>query len=451
MSADTKSTFSSKFKNLDLLGNSYDLKYKNKSKYQTILGGCLSILVVCLIAISTYIFVRDGIDTTNPDVSMSTSISDNLPERQLYDNGYTVALGLFQSPNLIIKTEDIDTYFTTILYVYELVEGPLNTVVENLVAEFPFTACRDIEDTTLTKSFVSNQENDASKFASLFMLCPDVDMPEELFTVSNDFKLPYRTIRIKVMPCSRADSSECVTDPSVLGRVFLNFGFVQTSFIPSEKESPIQKVPLLKDFRVDITQEIKYEISLKGNEIFDDEKEFGDKTLKFSFIDNDDEKIYSVARDYTIIYCAPADVNTVNCPPYKVLTLRSSGKTLRIVRKYPKFLGTMGEIGGTAELIVIIVGFFYMFYNSYFQQLFKRKRVLNHDFQEYQKVYKTQTKKQKKELNNVADEIVHKRDDIIRLYQNQTSWEVIQNALFQDYHKKLFPLVRLHMEKMKWD
>ena len=51
----------------------------------------------------------------------------------------------------------------------------------------------------------------------------------------------------------------------------------------------------------------------------------------------------------------------------------------------------------------------------------------------------------------MAEEIVHKRDDIIRLYQNQTSWEVIQSALFKDYHRTLFPLVRLHMEKMKWD
>lgn len=70
-----------KFKQIDLLGNSYDLKYKNKSQYQTILGGFLSILVFTLISITTYIFIRNGFDTTSPDVSMSTSISDRLPKR----------------------------------------------------------------------------------------------------------------------------------------------------------------------------------------------------------------------------------------------------------------------------------------------------------------------------------------------------------------------------------
>jgi hypothetical protein len=412
----------------------------------------VSIIVVILIGISTYIFIRNGLDTSNPDVSMSTSISDSLPKRQLYDNEYALGLGVYVSPAQILKTPDIDSYFTVIMYVYELNKGPNDTVVESIVAEFPFKACKDIQDTTLTKSFIhADDGSDTAKFASLFMICPDVDKPEELFTISNDFQLPYRTIRLKVMPCSKPSSADCEMNPTTLSRVYLNFGFVQTSFIPSSKESPLKRVPLLKDFRVDLTQEMKYEISLKGNQIHDDEKDFSDKELAFSFIDNDDEKIYSVARDFTKVYCAPADVNTANCPPYNVISFRSSGKTLTIVRKYPKFLGTMGEIGGTAELIVIIVGFFYMFYNSYFQHLFKRKRVLNHNFDEYQKVYKTQTKKQKKELNKVAEEIVHKRDDIIRLYQNQTSWEVIQGALFKDYHRKLFPLVRLHMEKMKWD
>jgi hypothetical protein len=128
---------------------------------------------------------------------------------------------------------------------------------------------------------------------------------------------------------------------------------------------------------------MKYEISLKGNEIFDDNKDFSSMEQSFNFIDNDDEKIYSVYRDYTKLICTPAEVDSSTCPPYTVINMRSSGKTLTIVRKYPKFLETLGEIGGTADLIVIVVGFVYLFYNSYYLHLFKRKRVLNHDFDEY--------------------------------------------------------------------
>lgn len=157
---------------------------------------------------------------------MSTSISDNLPKRQLYDNAYSIGLGVYVSPAQILKTENIDSYFTTIMYVYELVEGPSDTVVENLVAEFPFKACKDLTDTTLSESFINDDRSEASQFASLFMLCPDVDKPEELFAVSNDFQLPYRTVRVKVMPCSKADSSDCQLDPNILARVYLNFGFV---------------------------------------------------------------------------------------------------------------------------------------------------------------------------------------------------------------------------------
>lgn len=312
----------------------------------------------------------------------------------MYDNSYTIGMGVYVNPSQILKTDDISSYFTVSMYIYELVEGASGDAEEQLVAEFPFIACRDINDKKLTESYISDDESrkETSEFSSLFMLCPNVDKPEELYTISNDFQLPYRTVRVKVFPCSKSTPTDCVLDPSILGRIFLNFGFVQTSFIPSDKSNPLKRVPLLKDFRLDLTQEMKYEISLKGNEIYDDEKDFGDKELSFSFIDNDDEKIYSIYRDYTKIYCSAANINTADCQPYTTIKFRSSGKTLTIVRKYPKFLGTLGEIGGTAELIVIIVGFFYMFYNSYFQSLFKRKRVLNHDFEEYQKVYKTKTK-----------------------------------------------------------
>lgn len=64
-------------------------------------------------------------------------------------------------------------------------------------------------------------------------------------------------------------------------------------------------------------------------------------------------------------------------------------------------------------------------------------------------MYKVETKEEAKDLDNLANEIVDKRDDIIRLYNNQTNWEVFQQVIFDDFHHILLPLVLLESEKKK--
>jgi hypothetical protein len=196
---------------------------------------------------------------------------------------------------------------------------------------------------------------------------------------------------------------------------------------------------------------MKYEISIKETQILDDDREFEDQALNFRFIDSDDEKIYSIARNAAKLDCTPAEVASSTCPAYQVINLRSSGKTIKLIRTYPKYLEMMGEIGGTAELIIILATFAYMFYNVYWMNRLKKNIVLKYDMEEYKKMYMVENPKQEKELDKITEQIIEKRDDILRLYYNQTSWEVIQEALFKDYHTKLFPLVRLHMEKMEWE
>ena len=129
-----ESKIKEKVRQLDLLGQTYDLKYKNSAKFQTVVGGIFSVVVVVLVGVATLIFIRNGLDTTNPDVSMSTSISHTLPKRDLYLHSYSVGFNVYLSPSKIVKTQDVSKYFTVIMYIYELAKGPNDTVVENLIA-----------------------------------------------------------------------------------------------------------------------------------------------------------------------------------------------------------------------------------------------------------------------------------------------------------------------------
>jgi hypothetical protein len=73
------------------------------------------------------------------------------------------------------------------MYVYELSQGVGDAVVETIKAKFDFKPCKDLEDKTMSRYFSTTEKNQLSKFADLFMVCPDITMPQELYTISNDF------------------------------------------------------------------------------------------------------------------------------------------------------------------------------------------------------------------------------------------------------------------------
>jgi hypothetical protein len=50
------------------------------------------------------------------------------------------------------------------------------------------------------------------------------------------------------------------------------------------------------------------------------------------------------------------------CDPYLAMTLSTTKKFTTILRKYPTVLETVGEVGGTCEIIVIACGAIYMFF-----------------------------------------------------------------------------------------
>ena len=439
------------FKKIDIFGTNYQMKYKRMERFQTAIGGLVSILVIALIIFTTTIFFRNYIDTTKPDINMSTSIEARAPKRHLFDLVYPTGIGLYLSPDRMIPATQMQRFVTPMAFVYEMNTNNLGATGEvtfDAIEIIQFKPCVDVEDTTLTADFRNPLTDTLTQFTDLYLACMDVKKKEELFTISNAMAPPYRFVQTKIFPCMMPNPADCAT-PMELVRTHVNIASVQTSFQPSKKENPLERVPSLKDFTIGINQETINEINLKGNKIYDDEFDLAERKLRFEYIDHAEETVYTASRLIPKTHCTMAQIVDFTCLPYITLALRSSGKTVTIVRKYPKILETLGEIGGTGDLIVLFFGFLYAFWNSYSMQEFKKKRVLTTNYDAVKKVYEKAGKEETKRLEQLTNEIVHKRDDIVRLYNNISGLEVLQDVLFEDFHKTLLPLLILNIEKRK--
>lgn len=437
-------------KKLDILGANYELKYKEHTRFQTRLGGVFTIIAAIAIGISTFAFLRNFFDTTKPNVSVSTKIDNIIPKRNLYDQVFPLGVGMFVNPSTIVQVKDFPKYITPLIFVFELniekVDSGIMTF--DVVDMISMTACNTIEDKTLVRDFLEAKNEDTRKWISEFFLCADVKNGTNYYVIGNTLQPPYRIVQLGIYPCSLEDTTQCMPE-AVLTWSNVGFGMVQNSFLPEDKENPLRRVPLTTDFRIGVEQQMRWDMTLKETQIIDDIYDFSEREVTHSFIDSDYESTYGIKRAIPATHCTMQEILGLTCAAYMTLTLSSSGKTVSIVRTYPKILGTMGEIGGTTEIIFFLVGILYCWYNEHYQHKLKRKRVLNHGFDEYKQVYGIEDKEEEKELDKLADEIVEKRDDIIRLYNNQTNWEVFQQVIFDDYHHVLLPLVLLETEKRK--
>lgn len=439
-----------KIKDLDIYGQEYTFKYKTKEKYKTRLGAVLSIVSILIICTITVKIIENYIDTSTPGISSSTRIDQTPPKRNLYTSKFGFGVGLFVNPSSVIPVNNIPKYITPLGFVLEMNLSDLdaNKITFDRVEVIQFRPCSEIEDTTLTDIFLNAEDIQVRSFIKNFLLCPDIKQPDDYFVQSNAYSTPFRIIQMTIFPCALPDPADCAP-ASELAVSNVNFGFTETSFKPDSKDSPLSIVPTVQDFRISVTQETRWEIKLKNTDVYDDEYDFFKRKQRFSFLQKDEESMYGIIRPAPLVHCTFEQILGLLCPPYSTLTIKSSGKTTSIVREYEKVLATLGEIGGAIEIVIFIIAFFYVFYNAYHMKKFKKKRVLNHNFDQLKAIYNQDEEEKIKIVDKVGEEVLDDREDIIRLYNNQTNWEVLQNVIFKDFHKQLFPVALLHSKFSK--
>ncbi len=121
--------------------------------------------------------------------------------------------------------------------------------------------------------------------------------------------------------------------------------------------------------------------------------------------------------------------------------------TLSVIRKYPKLISDAGEFGGVIEIVLILVVFFYGFYNDNFMEREQKEALLVYPEEIYNYLYELDTFNEKRKLEKIIDSRLMKLDDFFNLMQLNTNMEIFFAMFLKPFHIKLLPLVLVNMEK----
>ena len=370
-------------KRLDVLGSEFQLKYSDSDKFQTSFGGCLSLIIIITVILASFTTTRNLISTTSPAVSVSYNTSNTVPKFDLYQNEifivFATSIDGGRSP---LPPQDVSKYLTIkgFIETYD-VSSDNNRYKRINFAEIDYIPCSQLKDKKPITALVDNEVSHRVLLGSY--LCPELDGLAEKYFVQSQFQDPpnfYLTLR--VYPCSLADRSQCASPSQFKSKNFLiYFSNVEKSIDVSNKKNPVKtNIHFNGIVKTSFGLEKNILNKLKNAEVRDDSWDFFEDRLNTEYVYYNTEIMDTAERDSGIRSCDYKNIQekeTDRCPPLLTMTFIGTGTVKTTLRRYAKFFGSLGEIGGTAEILILLSMIIYLGYNNYYLKKFIQEKMIS--------------------------------------------------------------------------
>ena len=368
-------------RNMDFLGSEFQLKYTSNGRYQTKVGGVISCLVLVFMGAVMYSSLSQLNSTDSPATSHSTVFSESVPkfdlmeERILFTFGLRNGIRIYNNNN---ELNELNRFFTIKGFILQdELNRATNLMEAKYILDLDYKPCRLIKDKTILEDIPWTTQARAS--LEVLGLCPDLEGAQGRYMVkSKPSEPPFFSLLIYIFPCSLQDASGCAT-LSEFDQVELLHNKIRKPIDSSNFENPIKTV---LDF--DGTQKIDPRMSkilsykIKDNEVWDDSYDFFDKKLKRRSADFFMEDRDFRTRNSSQLHCDASTLDMpyqTGCQPYLTIRLASSAEKYVVVRTYSKFFMTLGEIGGTGEIVILFSALIYSGYSWFFLSKYIKNEV----------------------------------------------------------------------------
>ena len=496
-----------KFKQLDILGAEFQLKYTKEGSFQTNLGAVFSLILVLTVLLAAYVTTQNFISTQSPEVSISTKYSLKSPKFDLVKENIIIPLTIATNMGPLTSKANpngVNKYATIIGFIQKnLVNEQTGREERRNVLVIRYKPCHQIEQKISWFLDLFKGHKRSYDLIQNFGLCPEITKESKDYFVDSKFQdPPSYQLRVFIFPCSLPDASQC-EDLSQIKDKTAVIGIVKKGFDASNLTNPVSVFPEfdgIQDFDMKIHKRSYYK--LKKNEIWDQRMDFFDPKLRLEYadyaLDYSDYKI----RDETQKHCDYSlllDPDQDECVPYFSYVFNGSSEKMIITRKYPMFFGSLGEIGGTAEIISLVLMMLYGWYNQYFLGEYVRGEVFDEETKkEFKAMIKMAEKGKKKgvrdsgevervgygdnqrieqfadylegrgqresskdseknnavvlesgELEGLLDSTIEERESGMRLIKILNELEALKAVLLKPRHERLIPALILHLKKIE--
>ena len=448
-------------KSLDILGDKFTLGYSTLTgKFQTTLGGYITIIVTLVTVIATFGIMAQYFDRGSPVVTTSSEFGSKISKFNLYQENLYAHLAIGIGPKYL--TEGMHRYITPKMRLERVIYHVSNQSFGGAVIhEFDYIPCREVTD--------PHMQDYIKQIVSLpgfedILLCPDFKDFAQEFEIDDD-RVTYmsKIANIRIYPCSLPDKSQCASAQE-MSMLRIDYTSIKKLLVSSNFTNPVKGM-LGRNFMLldtSVTKSITYNV--KNNQVIDDISQFRDPVMKAEFATLEVNTNDFQERDPKQIYCSEQQIKMApfgGCKEYIAFEYFAKGEVFVIRRNYKKFTTILGELGGILKLVTTAAVIFYSFYGvrkvSGFlgDSLFKvdkktgealetRLRVMDGGEEGYSTLAKTGRKGGKKRGNRLAKvvkELVHSRSNVVDMMDKLNFVELMQGVVFDDYEQILMPLV----------
>ena len=368
-------------KNLDFIGSEFQLNYTANGRFQTKVGGVIWIGVVLCMAAVAYSSFKSLISTDSPVATVSNLYSRQAPTFDLYKEKIFFHLG-FRNKGRIYPTirgmSQINRFVTIKRFILRNKANPETGFRElDYVLDLNYKPCSQIKDPKAMEDFQWHEQS--KKIAQNLGICPELDgVQDKYFINSKPQDLPNHKLVLYFFPCSLPNAADCAPLSEFQGTELLH-SKTKKAFDITDYKNPLTGIIEFEGIHMlepETSKNLFYKV--RDHEVWDDTRDFFDKRLRSKsagyFFDYRDTR----RRDPNQLHCEANILNDpwqASCRPFLTLTLESSGEKQVIVRTYPKFFMILGEIEGTAEILVLFVVLIYYKYNNYYLKKYIKSEV----------------------------------------------------------------------------
>ena len=371
---------------LDILGQPFQLKYsKGSETFQTLVGGVLSSCIILALVGVLVITALNLFDTTKPDVVSANTILPKTEEVDLYKERLIYPIAFTRGLS-ILDPDEVSKYLTLRLAIskFYLADPVKNINGFDITLDAPYKPCKDLQNKEWLEDYREEGFENALNLTYIYGLCPDLDGLEDKLKILGKFEdPPYINARIYIGPCSLPDKTQCKSIQEITSITVVTIA-PKKMFDPSNKKNPLKTVLQLdKEYSIGSNHTRFYSYNSKRVRVYDDSWDFFEANFKLEYsyfeLDYIDSSEHSQPRDY----CPGgtlADFVSEVCPTYMLLFFVATGDLTKVTRTYPKILDAAGQIGGVAEVFMVIGGLIYSGYNSRLLLRFLKMRLFGNNF-----------------------------------------------------------------------
>ena len=355
----TGQNISEDIKNIDVLGEKFKMSYsKTASRFQTRIGGCLTILIIILALVSLVLISAQYFDTSSPVVTTSLELlrsaqSLNLYEEDLF-SGITVGYTNSFEPLKMNK------YITIRAQVVQKTFDPsTNSTKTDLSKKYNYIPCYYLKDGDRVKELVKKIISVAD---IRLLLCSNFEEADKDIPLSYDpDNLSSSSLNIKFYPCSLPEKNECYPVRRIFGADVVT-SIILSLISPSEYDNPVVLRWIHPRYLIDITRTKSFRYYLQQNQIIDDRHFFKKPEIKAEYGAFQQISTDNWPRNRTQLYCTTAMIDAGECEEYFDFVYEMSNEAKIVTRRYKKIPVLMGQAGGVLKLLTtvfVLVSFWY--------------------------------------------------------------------------------------------